>query len=44
MIDLASDEEYYIPNILALTSRVQRFAQVVVKLWKNNNLNALDHV
>jgi len=32
MIDLASDEEYCVPYILAITKRVQYFAQVVVEL------------
>ena len=32
MIDLASDEEYRAPYILALTNSVQCLAQVVVKL------------
>ena len=43
MIDLASDEKYCVPYILALTNGIQCLAQVVVKLRKNNYLITLDH-
>ena len=43
VIDLASDEEYCVPYILALTNGVQCLAQVVVKLRKNNNSMTLAH-
>ena len=42
VIDLASDEEYCVPYILALTNGVQCLAQVVVKLRKNSYL-ILEH-
>ena len=38
VIDLASDEEYCVPYIFALTNGVQCLAQVVMKLRENSNL------